>query len=263
MTLLPFLALKLDTSRKKAKHLLDARVVFVNDRRVWMAHHELAQGDRVEVQGGAHRAERGPGVRILHRDADIVVADKPTGTLAVGRHSVESELRERWNSPDIMAVHRLDRDTSGCLIFATGRGAREAMLDLFRRDQITKVYQAIVVGGVGPDIKEIRAPLDGQRAVTRLRVLSANRRASHLQLKIETGRTHQIRRHMALVRHPVVGDKAYATHEQPLEAFRQAPRQMLHAVSVSFRHPGTGGMLRVTSPLPRDYRACLASLRLK
>ena len=140
--------------------------------------------------------------------------------------------------------------------------AKPAFIELFESHRVTKTYHAIVSSQVRADLKEITAPIDGKTAVTRLTLLSANRLASHLKLAIETGRTHQIRKHMLAIRHPVLGDKVYSTNIQPHPELRRIPRQMLHASSLTFRHPVTGELVRAKAPFPADYAGCLRMLKL-
>ena len=261
--LVEFLAHHLQTSRKGARRLLDARVVFVNTKRVWMARHVLRTGDEVEVNMPAAAASHaGQPIPLLFQDSICVVANKPSGMLANGPDSLEEQLRSQMRCPELEAVHRLDRDTSGCLLCARTAESKQALVDLFESHRVTKTYHAIVSGQIPKDLREITAPIDGKTAITRLTLLSANRLASHIKLSIETGRTHQIRKHMVSIRHPVLGDKVYLTNTQPHPELRRIPRQMLHASSLTFRHPVTDELVRSKAPLPPDFTACLKMLKL-
>ena len=260
--LVDFLAHHLRTSKKGARRLLDARVVFVNEKRVWMARHVLRPGDRVEVNVPAAAPAPDRAIPILFQDSLCIVANKPAGILANGPESLEDVLRKQTRCPAIEAVHRLDRDTSGCLLCAKHADAKAALVALFESHRVTKTYHAIVSGQVPADLREITAPIDGKTAVTRLTLLSANRIASHLKLSIETGRTHQIRKHMAAARHPVLGDKVYSTNIQPHPELRRVPRQMLHASSLTFKHPNSDELVRTKAPLPSDFSGCLKMLKL-
>ena len=261
-TLQEFLAEHLRLSKGKAKELLDRRVVFVNGRRIWMAKHELRARDEIEVQQPVAPAVLKQPVKILFQDDVLLVADKPAGLLANGAGSVEERLREQLKLPELEAVHRLDRDTSGCLLFAKQRALREALVTLFGQREVTKVYHAIAAGRVPDDIRDIRTPVDGEPALTRVERLDANPQASHLKLNIETGRTHQIRRHLLAIHHPVVGDKQYGGRFQPAGQLAEIPRQMLHSAVLVFPHPQTGVTIRCNAPLPPDFRACLHRLHL-
>jgi RluA family pseudouridine synthase len=261
--LVTFLSVRMTVSRRKAKDLLDRRNVFINDRRVWMARHELKARDQVTVflqEEAAKEAPPAP-IRILHSDDRYLVADKPPGLLSNGPDSVESRLREMTGKATLRAVHRLDRDTSGCLMFAADDRLFEKMVDEFRAGRIGKIYQALVAGKLAGDTV-IENPLDGQTAVTRLRVLDSNKLASHVQVKIETGRTHQIRKHLAMIRHPVLGDREYGNSAPVAEAYQELPRQMLHAAQLEFPDPETGAIIRAEAPLPRDFKAAMSRLGL-
>lgn len=261
-TLQVFLAASLRLSKGKAKELLDNRVVFVNGRRVWMARHELRAKDEVEVQQIATPAPTKFHPKVLFEDTDLLVVDKPAGLLADGRDSVEERLRILRALPELTAVHRLDRETSGCFLLAKQPRAREAMVALFGQREVTKVYHAIAAGRVPDDVHEIHAPVDGEPALTRVERLDANLRASHLKLNIETGRTHQIRKHLLAIRHPVLGDKQYGGRFQPAGMQAEIPRQMLHASVLIFTHPFSGAVVRCNAPLPADFHACLQRLHL-
>ncbi len=262
--LIAFLAGKLDVSRRRAKELLDRRNVFINDRRVWMARHTLKAGDSVAAFLDDTPTESRPipsPLRILFTDGRYLVADKPPGLLSNGPDSVESRLREQTAKPAIRAVHRLDRDTSGCLLFAETDDLFARMVEQFRAERIGKIYHALVAGTIATDTV-IEKPLDNLKAVTRLHVLDSNRLASHVQVKIETGRTHQIRKHLSMIRHPVLGDREYGTSGPQNEAYQGISRHMLHAARLEYPDPETGIPVRVESPLPGDIRAVMKRMEL-
>ncbi len=261
-TLLEFLAERLRISRRQAKAMLDARSVFVNRRRVWMARHALRQGDLVEVQTPSMPAAKPPAVRLLHQDDHFLIVDKPAGMLVDGPRGVEAELRKLLHSDDIRLVHRLDKDTSGCLMLARNRAAFDAMVPLFEHHRVIKVYDVIVAGRFPKGVRTIQKDVDGRAAVTHVLLLSAGEHASHLRVRIETGRTHQIRKHMLALRHPVVGDRQYAAGPVQDDALRIVPRQMLHASQLAFIHPITGASVRVKAPMPPDFARQLRKLGL-
>jgi 23S rRNA pseudouridine1911/1915/1917 synthase len=250
------LSRRLRLSRRAAKALLDARAVWVNRQRVWMTRHALRRGDIVEAPA-APSAAPPPHLRVLVEDARYLFVDKPAGLLAVGEGSAEEVLRGQLGAPGMRAVHRLDRDTSGCLLFARDAAAFEAAVALFRTRRVVKVYHAVCLGRVTARASTIRLPVEGEPAVTHLRLLSARDEASYVALRIETGRTHQIRLHLASVRHPVLGDRQYGPKFLRDERLRDVPRQMLHATDLELPHPLGSGRLRAHSPLPADFRRCL------
>ena len=151
-------------------------------------------------------------------------------------------------------VHRLDRDTSGCLLLARTADARDGMIPLFEAREVEKTYHVLVLGHWPRNLTRLDNPLDGLSAVSLVRVLKASHDASLLEVRIETGRTHQIRRHTAGAGFPVLGDRQYATKEVALAAARRAPRQMLHAARLAFPHPATGARVDVGAPRPDDFR---------
>lgn len=262
-TIRDFIARALNCSRNEAKRLLDQHRVFVNGRRVWMARHSLKRGDTVEIQEAASSPQTPTEKQVLYQDDRFVILNKPPHRVSNGPDSAETDLRRLLNIPRLQAVHRLDRDTSGCLLLATSRDAFERMVPLFKERAVGKVYRALVSGRIAGKSARIAAPIDGQPALSLVRVLSSTPTASLLEVKIETGRTHQVRKHLAGIGHPVLGDKQYATGKVDSKALRSVPRQMLHAHSLSFPCPITGRVIRARSPLPEDFRGVMKKLRLK
>lgn len=261
LTLLDYLAARLSLSRKQAKHLLDDRAVFVNRRRVWMARHPLQAGDVVEAPGQRAPAARSADVRVLYADDHLLVADKPAGITTNGPGGLE-ELLARGPAPGALAVHRLDRDTTGCNLFARSEAARQKMVALFESHGMEKAYRAIAVGRLSEARTRVESPVDHLEAVTHLRVLKALDAATYLEARPETGRTHQIRVHLKELHHPLAGDRVYLTRELTTDVLRQLPRQMLHAARLTWTCPWTGRDMRVEAPLPRDFRDALRALRL-
>ncbi|MDD5484329.1 MAG: RluA family pseudouridine synthase [Kiritimatiellae bacterium] len=263
ITLIEFLSSRLGISRGKAKEIIDQRRVFVNGMRVWMARHVLKAGDQIT---GAFHAEKPAEIKrasILYEDHDYLIADKPAGILSNGPQGLENKLIALLGCQELAACHRLDKDTSGCLIFARYRQAKERIIPLFAQNKITKKYEAVIRGLLPQETMTITAPLDNQRAVTRIRRLDATPAASHVAVVIETGRTHQIRKHLAAIGHPVLGDRQYGAGRAVPRRERSIARQMLHAVEISFRQPFTGLPVRCRIELPDDFRECLRKYCLK
>jgi 23S rRNA pseudouridine1911/1915/1917 synthase len=253
-----FLASSLGVSRRKAKELLDHRKVWVNETRVWMARHRLRKGDVVRVLPPLDTAR----IRVLIEDSNLLVVDKPAGIVSNGENSLESRLRRERRDPGLRAAHRLDRDTSGCLLFARNSEILGRIVALFREHKVAKKYHAIIFGQPREREFDISVPMEGHVAVTRIRVLDSTRDASHVMALIETGRTHQIRRHLASVRYPVVGDAEYALPYSTDPRLLHVPRQMLHAAELAFPHPVSGETVRVSAPLPSDFRGCMKLFKL-
>lgn len=256
-----FIRQKLQISARGAKRLLDARVVFVNGRRVWMMHHRLNAGDVVEIQQLAAAPSPKLENLTLYEDADYLIVNKPAGILANGQHSLETQLQNQY--PKIQAVHRIDRDTSGCLIFAKSPAAFAAIVPLFRAGAVQKSYAAIVIGPYPAKVRKITDPLDGQTAISFVTPVKISANASYLNISIVTGRTHQIRRHLTALGCPIAGDKNYGGSKELPPLLRKIPRQLLHAQRVALISPSSGKTIEATAPLPQDFEEWLGKLNLK
>lgn len=271
-----FLSLKYSLTRRTAKAVIDGRSVWVNRKCVWMARFALKTGDLVELpaqvaqaavrQVTKRRADGEPRpaparrhVRVLWQDENYLACDKPAGLVSCDDpKSVESVLREQEGVPTLEAVHRLDRDTTGCLLFAKNHAALEAAVEAFRTHKVTKIYHAIVIGRFPYSHQTIDAPLDGQDARTIVAREAVSADAAFLRARIDTGRTNQIRRHLASIRFPIVGDRVFGIKSARDPRLMQVPRQMLHASTLTLPEPlSHRGEIRVHSPLPADFRAAL------
>ena len=221
---------------------------------------------------------------VLHEDSDCIVVDKPAGLLSLptAEHEkdtllsrVSAYLQHRYRRrPYVGVVHRLDKETSGAILFARSREALRTLQQLFKRHAIEREYVALVTGGL-PHAGEFRADLvrdrgdrrrgvarpgeKGLRAVTRFRTLELLPGASLVSVRLETGRTHQIRVHFAADGHPVLGDLVYGA--PGARRVVEAPRQMLHARTLGFAHPRTGESVLCKAPLPEDFSGILETLR--
>jgi 23S rRNA pseudouridine1911/1915/1917 synthase len=261
-TLQTFIAEFLEISRNKAKAMLNQRNVFVNGRRVWMANHSLRTNDVVIMPKNGSDGFLPSSITILHEDEDYLIVDKKPGILSNGINSLETILAKQTNNKNIRVVHRLDKDTSGCLIAATSEKAFDAIIPFFRRHTVRKDYHVIVNGRVSQPVQTITEPIDEKKAITHIRVLDTSKTASHLLARIETGRTHQIRKHLSFIGHPVIGDRQYGTKMKIDKKLITFGRHMLHASSISLKHPSGGGKLWAKSPLPHDFRSCLKKMHL-
>ena len=272
-----FLAARLGLSRRAAKAIIDGRSVWVNRRCVWIAHHALKTGDAVEIpravisaakrQKGSDVSQKLPAesaperrhVRVLVETEFYIVADKPAGIVSCSDpNSVESILRVQLHEPTLQAVHRLDRDTTGCLLFAKNYQAYLAAVEVFKTHRVAKTYFAIVAGRFEHAHFTVDAPLDGERALSHVSREAAGPDASFLRVRIETGRTNQIRRHLAGIRYPVVGDRTFGLKSARDPRLMAVPRQMLHAASLTLPDPMVkGAEIKAHSPLPADFRSTL------
>ena len=282
-TLQDFLAARVGLSRRAAKAIIDGRSVWVNRKCVWIAHHALHTGDTVEVpravvsaakrQPGSDRTKKGGDgsplaqglsparhIRVLVETPDYVVADKPSGVLSCGDpKSVEMLLRLQMHIPTLEAVHRLDRDTTGCLLLAKTHTAYNAAVEVFKTHSVKKVYYAIVAGRFPHAHETVNAPLDGKPAVSHITREVASPDASFLKVRIETGRTNQIRRHLASIRFPILGDRTFGLKTARDPRLMSVNRQMLHAAEIELPDPMRNQKepLKAHSPLPADFRQCL------
>lgn len=202
---------------------------------------------------------------VLHADDHCVVVDKPAGLPAVpGRPQALHDCawsRVKARYPDARVVHRLDMATSGLLLFARGEAAQRALSRAFEERRVHKRYVAVVEGAIGTDAGEIDLPIGahwpdrprrhvdrqaGQAALTRYRVLSVEGGRTRVELEPVTGRTHQLRVHLAAIGHPILGDTLYA----PIAVQAAAPRLMLHACMLAFPHGLEGQMLELGNAAP-------------
>lgn len=260
-----FLASRLKVTKRAAKAMIDARVVWINRKLTWMARHPLRPGDKVafvvQRSTGAKQdktTQERPHIRVLWQDDHYLAIDKPAGVVTQGTNSAEEILRVQEHLSTIQAVHRLDRETSGVLIFAKTAEALEAAIEMFKTRRVIKYYSAIAAGAVERLASTLTETLDGERAVTHLKRLQSNAEASFLSLRIETGRTHQIRRHLAGIRHPVIGDRQYGVKQANDPRLLSVTRQMLHAAEIELPHPLILGQhIKAHAPLPADFRAAL------
>ncbi|WP_214416732.1 RluA family pseudouridine synthase [Sphaerisporangium fuscum] len=231
-------------------------------------------------------AEPVPGMRVLYEDDDIVVIDKPIGVaahptvgwtgptvlgglLGAGHKVATSGAAERQG-----IVHRLDANTTGAMVVAKSEVAYSRLKRAFKERTVDKRYHALVQGHPDPLRGTVDAPIDrhpagdgrfavvagGKPSITHYDTIEAFRAASLLDIKLETGRTHQIRVHMAATRHPCVGDLTYGA-DPKLAARLGVTRQWLHAVSLAFEHPATGEWVQFTSDYPEELAQALKIVR--
>lgn len=265
-TLQEILRTRLDLPNRQAKALIDSRNVFVNGKRVWMARHPLRTKDVITLPAGGSPAGPPPGadIPVLHRDPWILAVNKPPGLISESaRGSLEDRLRAQENQPGLRALHRLDKDTSGVILFAREGTDRGPYIDLFRDKAVQKEYLALVRGVPEQNHFIIQNRLDNKEALTEVWVLARTRTHAVLRCRIPTGRTHQIRRHLLIRQLVIVGERAYGQGEQvvhPLE--RSLTRQMLHAWHLSLPCPHTARTVSIQAPLLSDMSGALNTLHL-
>ncbi|PBJ83547.1 23S rRNA pseudouridine(1911/1915/1917) synthase RluD [Lysobacteraceae bacterium NML93-0399] len=228
---------------------------------------------------------------VLFEDDQVIVVDKPAGLVVhpgAGNHdgTLVNALLFRDGSlatlPRAGIVHRLDKDTSGVMVVARTLEAHNALVEQLSARDVHRQYLAVVVGalvsGGTADAPIDRHPRDrlrmgvredGREAVTHYRLRERFRAHTALECRLETGRTHQIRVHMAHLRHPIIGDPLYGgalklpkgASDEMIAALRGFRRQALHAETLEFKHPVTGEAVRCSAPLPDDMQALLKTLR--
>lgn len=259
VTLQNFLSERLKLSKRGAKDLIDQRQVWVNRQCIWMARHQLRGGDTVEAQAGnaVQAVQHVKQIRILVETNRYLFADKPYGMLSIGPESLEEALRAQTGNENLRCVHRLDKDTSGCLLVAKDDEAFDAAVSVFKTRKVKKTYEFLAVGKMDTSVSTIATPIDDEPAKTTIRRIAFNEDATFGSARIETGRTHQIRIHLASVRHPIIGDRLHGLKTSRDPRFMHVPRQMLHATELELDDPLERGHLKAHSPLPADFRRCL------
>jgi 23S rRNA pseudouridine1911/1915/1917 synthase len=276
-SLLIFLVAKLQGwSKKKIKQRLQGGSVIVNGVSVVKHDHPLNVGDDVEVLAQGKRfvsnksQQANLKLDVLFRDPDLVVINKPAGLLSVGTEQesklhalaiLRNQLSRGTQDVKLWPVHRLDRDTSGVLMFATSREMREAVNANWTGAE--KVYLAVVEGIPKPDRGTINQPLrldskqykmhvgahnDAKNAITHFSTMRTVNERSLLEVNLETGRQHQIRAHLSWLGYPVVGDPRYGT---------VGPRMGLHALRLLVTRPGSDERLTFEAPMPTDLTTLL------
>jgi len=256
-----FLALSLNISKKKAKNIVDSKNVFVNHKRVWISSYLLKAGDVVEAVYSDQ--EKPVDIKILFEDDFIIAIDKPALIISESDPgSMESLLRKARNDNNIVAIHRLDKETSGALLFAKNNSVFEAFKQMWSAKEVQKVYLAISFTEAIFREKIIDHSIDGKSAVSHVQVINKKRGFTYFRIRIETGRKYQIRKHLNFIRHPIVGDKFIGMKVIENPYIKNVKRQMLHASTLSFNHPYTKSLLTIESPLPPDMVSVLKGLGL-
>jgi len=270
-------------SRSHAQKLIADGYVTVNDR-VARASLKLGIGDRIKVIIPAPPpsllAPEEIALDIIYEDDDLLVIDKPAGlmvhpapghpshTLVNAILSHFPNLVDMGDSPRPGIVHRLDRDTSGVMLVAKNRAAQASLADQFKARSVLKAYLALVKGRLTPEQGIIEAPIGrdptnrkrmavvegGREARTEYRVIRYIGKYTLLEVMPQTGRTHQIRVHLAAIGYPVVGDGVYGVKSPHL------PRQFIHACRLGFKLPSSGQYKEFTSELPPDLEQALENI---
>lgn len=272
---------------KEGKITLDGRVGKAKDKLI--GGETLDLNAELEAQGEWEPEEIT--LNIIHEDEHIILINKPAGLVVhpgAGNYSgtlvnaLINHAPELINLPRAGIVHRLDKETTGIMVVAKTLEAHTDLVEQLADRTVSREYEAIAVGamtgggvvdapmGRHPVQRKLMSVLKqgGKRAVTHYRVVKRYPHHTHIRCKLETGRTHQIRVHMAHIGHALVGDKSYGSNfkipkganAQLVEALKSFPRQALHAAKLGLEHPGTGEYTEWTCPMPEDFQALVKAL---
>lgn len=277
---LPILEALAQLSPKSSKNTMRSWIkegrVYVNEKTVTNASLIVLKDQCVAI-GQRKKLIQPGGIPILYEDQDLVVIDKPSGLLSVASAFEKGEtlhalLKAHYRPRKVFVVHRLDQDTSGVMVFALNQEACDKLKDLFEVHAIERAYTAIVEGKLPSSsgtwqsyqyedsqymVHETSDETKGRLAITHYQTISTSKYHSWLNLRLETGRKNQIRVHCQSAGHPVVGDKKYGAHSNPLK------RLCLHAHLLSFQHPFSKKSLKFESPVPDEFYRLMPSLAKK
>lgn len=258
-------------SHNAVKGILKRGQVVVNDKPTTQFDDALKPGDLVQIRDRVASASvKLKGLKILHEDDDLIVIDKESGLLSMGskqerQMTAYRQLMEYVQSihPNnrVFIVHRLDRDTSGVMIFARSKMIQQRLQKAWTEAVQERSYIALVEGVMKKDgtitswltedktfmMHSSPKPNHGQKAITHYKVLKTNRKFSLLKVNLDTGRKNQIRVHMQDLGHPIVGDKKYGSEVNSIN------RLGLHANAIKFKHPTSGKVMRFESEVPASF----------
>jgi len=259
-------------SRNNIKSLLGNRQVLVDGQIISQFNHPLVPGQKIEIKTGRIPEEKEfPGYTIVYEDHDLIVIDKKAGLLSIATETekrataysmLSDHVKNQDKSNKIFIVHRLDRETSGLMLFAKSDMVKHHLQETWNDTIIERSYIAVVEGMVGKTEGVISSYLyednnfkmhsspyagNGLKSVTHYTVLKRNDRYSLLKVNLETGRKNQIRIHMQEIGHSIVGDKKYGATTSPIK------RLGLHAQQLSFVHPSTGKKLNFEIAIPKEF----------
>jgi 23S rRNA pseudouridine1911/1915/1917 synthase len=260
-----------DSSKTTLRQLLQSGRVRVNGEIEKDAKRQIERDDFVDVAPRSEDRTVPPGLSILHEDTDVIVVLKANGLLTVATERERENTAQAYlnaylgarREERIHVVHRLDRETSGVLVFAKNFHARERLKEQFAAHTVDRLYIAVIEGALQPPSGTIRSRLlerkdlrmqsvdahpDAKLAVTHYRTIADAGPYTMLEVTLETGRKNQIRAHLSEAGHPVAGDQLYGAATNPLG------RLALHAKLLGFTHPTSGKRMTFTAPLPKSFR---------
>jgi 23S rRNA pseudouridine1911/1915/1917 synthase len=261
-----------EKGRNAIKSLLSHKQISIDGKVITQFNHPLKQGQEVVIEW-AHVVEEAPmlGLTIIYEDADLIIIDKQAGLLSVATEEEKEQtayrqltehVRRKEPKSRIFVVHRLDRDTSGVMMFAKSEEVQQKLQNEWRETVSERVYIAVVEGKVRKSEGTIKSwltesktfkmyssptPNGGQEAITHFKTLKTSAACSLLEIRLETGRKNQIRVHMEVLGYPIMGDKKYGAVRNTLG------RLGLHASILAFTHPSTGKAMHFESKLPEKF----------
>ena len=271
--LMAFLMKKMDgVSRTRVKALLSNRVVLVDNVIVTQFNHPLKPGMKVQISREKNKHEfRHPMLKIVYEDAYLIVVEKKEGLLSVAtdhqkertaQHILSEYVKRTHRNNRVFVVHRLDRETSGLMMYAKDEKTQHTLRDNWHDIVVDRRYVSIVMGDMERDQGQIRTWLTdrklyvsssnyddgGKLSITHYKTIKRANGFSMMELDLETGRKNQIRVHMSELGHPVVGDQRYGCEIDPLG------RLALQAFKLCFYHPVTGELMEFETPYPTSFR---------
>ena len=191
-------------------------------------------------------------IPVIYEDAWLLVADKPSGLLVIP--TPKNEKRTLTSILGLHPCHRLDRQTSGLIIYAKGKSVQKKMMDEFKQKKVKKTYIAFVQGNVSGNQGQIQNPIEGQKAITKYRVIQRIKDFTVVEVMPLTGRTNQIRIHFKQIHYPIVGETKFAFRR---DFALKAKRLCLHAKALEFIHPVTKKHIHLSIDLPQDLKEFL------
>ncbi len=251
-----------DLSRREAREIVESGFVFVNDIRVTFPSRKVEKGDRVEILRTEKRSGVLSEIKIIYEDNSLIVVNKPAGMLTekIGSEKGIAVLETIASKREaVYPVHRLDRETSGVLIFAKNTAAKNFLMTEFKERRVNKTYIAIVDGMLmrKSGVLKGRIQKTDEYAETHYEVISILRNATMLKLMPRTGRTHQLRLQLFQIGHPIIGDKKYYDIRKVSIFFE---RQALHSFRINFLHPQTKRWVTFSAPIPADMKGLVRQL---
>lgn len=281
-----YLSTEFDYSRSKIKRLVDNGKILVNGKIIDSNNYKVKLNDEIEITDEmiVNTDVKAQDIKldIVYEDEYLIIVNKPSGMVvhpALGHYSntLVNALLYHFNlshkgsiRPGI--VHRIDKDTSGILVVAKDDKTHEMLANMIKEKQIERTYLALVDGVIMNDTGTIDAPIgrdeknrqkyivtgtNAKESITHFKVLERFKNNTLVECRLETGRTHQIRVHMASINHPLVGDEIYGSKKQKIKA----SGQVLHAKTLGFIHPTKNEYIEFNSELPKYYKEILEKLR--